>query len=483
VISGERLDTKVRGIHYDSRKIKPGDIFVCIKGFRTDGHYYINDAVERGAVAVVVERDVPIPCGVAWARLENTRRALAVLAANFYGHPSRELDLIGVTGTNGKTTTTHLIEAVLKAKGQKTGLIGTIWNKIGEEKVPGDRTTPESLDLQCLLRRMVSAGVNSAVMEVSSHGLALHRVALCEFDVAVFTNLTQDHLDFHASFEEYFSSKLLLFTGLGQNRTKNRTCYAVVNTDDPAGREIMTKVSVPVITYGLRKEADVVARDVQMSPRGTTFNLCFAGEKVPFTINLPGRFNVYNSLAAIAVGIKEGLSFPVIQQALAQVKKVPGRFEVIDLGQDFTVVVDYAHTPDGLKKVLETARLLTKGRLIVVFGCGGDRDQEKRPVMGRIAGSICDFTLLTSDNPRSEDPKKILAQIEAGIKEVTSAYLVIEDRYQAIRTALHYAQKGDFVVIAGKGHENYQILKDHIIPFDDCEVVREILAKEILPTK
>ncbi|KUK32492.1 MAG: UDP-N-acetylmuramoyl-L-alanyl-D-glutamate--2,6-diaminopimelate ligase [Thermoanaerobacterales bacterium 50_218] len=456
---------------------------MCIKGFRTDGHYYINDALQRGAVGVVVERDVPIPHGIAWARLENTRHALAVLAANFYGHPSRELALFGVTGTNGKTTTTHLIEAVLRAKGQKTGLIGTVWNKIGDEKVAGNRTTPESLDLQCLLRKMVSAGVKSAVMEVSSHGLALHRVALCEFDVAVFTNLTQDHLDFHASFEEYFASKLLLFTGLDQNRTKKRSCYAVVNADDPAGREIIRKVNVPVLTYGLRKGADVVAQDIQMSPTGTTFNLGFAGEKFPFAIALPGEFNVYNALAAIAVGIQEGLSLPALQKALAQVKRVPGRFEVIDLGQNFTVVVDYAHTPDGLKKVLETARALTKGKLIVVFGCGGDRDQEKRPIMGRIAGSICDFTFITSDNPRTEDPEKILAQIEAGIKGVTSAYSVVEDRYQAIRSALHCAQKGDFVVIAGKGHENYQILKDRTIPFDDRQVVREVLTKEILSNK
>ncbi|HHW41551.1 MAG TPA: UDP-N-acetylmuramoyl-L-alanyl-D-glutamate--2,6-diaminopimelate ligase [Syntrophomonadaceae bacterium] len=481
IVAASGLNTEITGIHYDSRQVKPGFIFVCIKGFRVDGHSFVKDALERGAVGVIGERKVTVPEGVAWVQVSDTRSALASISANFYGHPSRQLFLCGVTGTNGKTTTTHLIEAVLRAGGEKTGLIGTVWNKVGEQKRAVVHTTPESLELQALLREMADAGVGAVAMEVSSHGLVLQRVAQCEFDAAVFTNLTQDHLDFHKDMREYLEAKMLLFRGLGRNRTKRRPCYAVVNADDPSGPEIVENTSVPVITYGIREKSDLKAEDVKLSPRGISYILVYRGERLPFTLSLPGAFNVYNSLAAIGVGLQEGIPVQVIRDALREVKGVPGRFEVVDAGQDFTVIVDYAHTPDGLENVLRTARAVTGGRLITVFGCGGDRDPGKRPLMGKISGELSDYTVITSDNPRTEDPGRIIEQIVLGINQVGGAKFTVEpDRSEAIRIALHYARKGDLVIIAGKGHEDYQIIGDRKIPFDDRRVARNIIEKEIV---
>lgn len=480
LLDSRGLDFPVTGLHYDSRQVQPGNIFVCIQGYRTDGHQYIQDAASRGALGFVIEKNVMVPAGLSYARVENSRLALAEMAANFYGHPSRSLSLIGVTGTNGKTTTTHLIEAVLRARGETTGLIGTIWNKIGDKRLPVERTTPESLDLQSILREMAVAGVGSAAMEVSSHALYLDRVAACEFDVGVFTNLTQDHLDFHTNFERYLAAKMRLFEGLGKERTKQRPCYAVVNVDDPAGQEIRKKTAVPVITYGIREQANVKAQNIRLSAAGSSFNVIYDHESIPVTISLPGEFNVYNSLAAISVGLQEGVTVSVLQDALRKIKGVSGRFEPVNEGQNFTVVVDYAHTPDGLENVLHTARQITSGRLITVFGCGGDRDAGKRPLMGKISGESSDYSVLTSDNPRTEDPDKIIKQIEDGIREIGDVhYTIIQDRYEAIRHALHYAREGDFVVIAGKGHETYQNLGDKVIPFDDRQVAKEIITKEI----
>lgn len=480
VLAARGLHLPVAGIHYDSRRVQPGYIFVCIEGYRTDGHLYIEEAAARGAAGFVITKDTSLPPGVPYARVSNSRRALAVMGANYYGQPSRALTMIGVTGTNGKTTTSHLIEAVLLARGERTGLIGTIWNKIGDEKLPVVHTTPESLDLQRILRDMVSSGVGAVAMEVSSHALYLDRVVECEFDIGVFTNLTQDHLDFHGNLADYLAAKMRLFKGLGEKRTKKRPSYAVVNIDDPAGREIEQNTSVPVITYGIREKADVRAEDVRLAGHGSSFAVSCREGVIPFTIFLPGEFNVYNSLAAICVGLKEGVPVPVLQEALQKFKGVPGRFQRVDEGQDFTVIVDYAHTPDGLENVLKTARRIVSGRLITVFGCGGDRDAGKRPLMGRISGELSDYSVLTSDNPRTEDPESIVRMVEGGIKEVGNAsYTVIIDRYEAIRHALHYAREGDIVVIAGKGHENYQIIGDRVIPFDDHQVAREILQKEI----
>ncbi len=477
--AGAGLDVAVAGVHYDSRRLAPGFVFVCIQGFRTDGHLYIAEARERGAVGLVVEKEVAVPEGMAWALVEDSRRALAVLAANFYGHPARQLALFGVTGTNGKTTTAHLIARLLEAGGKKVGLLGTVWNRIGDRFLPVTHTTPESLDLQQLLRQMVDSSVEAAVMEVSSHGLALARVAECEFDVGVFTNLTRDHLDFHRTFEDYFRAKALLFEGLGKGRTKERPCYAVLNADDPAGRELQARVRVRAVTYGL-EGGEVRAEDVELAPRGSSFTVRAGGKRLRVFLPLPGIFNVYNCLAAVAVGLEEGLPGEVIEEALREAEGVPGRFEVVDAGQDFTVVVDYAHTPDGLAQVLRAARALTTGRLITVFGCGGDRDPGKRSLMGRVSGELSDVTVLTSDNPRSEDPLRIIAEIEEGIRDTGGEYLVEVDRYEAIRKALHLARGGDFVIIAGKGHESYQIFKDRVVPFSDRDVAREILEKEIV---
>ncbi len=316
-------------------------------------------------------------------------------------------------------------------------------------------------------------------MEVSSHGIYLKRVAACEFDVAVFTNLTQDHLDFHRNLSDYLAVKMQLFQGLGAGRSKTRPCYAVVNRDDPAGREIIGATKVPVVTYGIEEMADVRARDVCLSERGAGFTVTYRGQNIPFRISLPGRFNVYNSLAAISVGLSEGMEPVLIQSTLAGVAGVPGRFQVVDHGQPFTVVVDYAHTPDGLENVLRTARALTRGHLIAVFGCGGDRDTGKRPLMGKISGQLCDLSILTSDNPRSEEPRDIIAQIEAGIRDVPDVrYEVIPDRREAIGRALECAQPGDLVVIAGKGHETYQIIGDQVLDFDDYQVAYQLLSNE-----
>ena len=475
------LEQVVTGLHYDSRQIQPGNIFVCIQGYRTDGHLFIQDALSRGAVGLVVEKDINIQPQVSFARVSNSRLAMALMAANFFDHPSRKLTLIGVTGTNGKTTTTHLIDAVLAGKGEPTGIIGTITNKIGEQRLPVERTTPESLDLQSILAQMNRSKVKTVSMEASSHALYLQRVAACEFDVGVFTNLTQDHLDFHKDMDEYLAAKLLLFAGLGKERVKKRPCYAVVNNDDRAAERIIKCTHVPVITYGINEQADVRAKEVKLDSDGSSFTVSYKEVDFSVFIPLPGKFNVYNSLAAICVGLQEGVSVTMIQSILKKMKGVPGRFEPVDEGQRFGVVVDYAHTPDGLENVLKTARQISGGRLITVFGCGGDRDAGKRPIMGRIAGELSDYAVITSDNPRSEAPEKIERQIEEGIRELPHAcYTIITDRYQAIRHALLSAKEGDFVVIAGKGHETYQIVGDQVISFDDHQVAREIIIKEII---
>lgn len=480
VLAYAGLEQEVTGLHYDSRQIKRGNIFVCIQGYRTDGHLFIQDALSRGAAGLVIEKDMDIPPGLVFARVNSSRLVLALMAANYFDHPSRDLTLIGVTGTNGKTTTTHLIEAVLCGIGESTGIIGTIWNKIGEQKLPVARTTPESLDLQSILAKMKASMVKTVAMEVSSHALLLRRVAACEFDVAIFTNITQDHLDFHKNLVQYLATKMLLFEGLGRERTKKRPCYAVVNSDDGAVYQIKKCTTVPVITYGIHEQADVRAGQVRLAPEGSSFTVVHSEGEFPVSVSLPGEFNIYNSLAAISVGLQEGVPVPQIQHALQKMTGVPGRFELVDKGQGFTVVVDYAHTPDGLENVLKTARRIARGRLITVFGCGGNRDTGKRPLMGRISGEISDYTVITSDNPRLEEPQEIEQQIEEGIRMIKDArYTIITDRYQAIRHALHYAKNGDYVVIAGKGHETSQIIGDQALPFDDRQIAREILTKEI----
>jgi len=475
---GGDKNAPVRGICYDSRRAEPGRLFVAIKGFQTDGHLYIDQAVNNGATAVIMQKKAKVPPGVSWARVRDSRLALARLANAFYGYPSREMTVIGVTGTNGKTTTTHLIAEIFKVAGKKCGLISTVYNRIGDKLLPVSHTTPESLDLQRLLREMSDEGMECVVMEVSSHALFLHRVEGCEFDAGVFTNITQDHLDFHRDMQDYLQAKSKLFISLGSPGHKQRKRYAVINADDAAAGHIARASGAEVITYGVKKPADVRASEIEVQPEGVSFRVRWDGNSYFLQLKLTGLFNVYNALAAFAVGVAESFAPEKIGAALARVEGVPGRFQKVDRGQNFTVIVDYAHTPDGLENVLKTARQITKKRLISVFGCGGDRDRQKRPLMGEIGVRCSDLAVLTSDNPRSEDPEKIIADIEKGALKVESGnYIVILERKEAIEHAIKQAGAGDVVVIAGKGHETYQIIGQRRLPFDDSKVAAQALEK------
>ncbi|KAF1084866.1 UDP-N-acetylmuramoyl-L-alanyl-D-glutamate--L-lysine ligase [Sporotomaculum syntrophicum] len=461
---------QVRGIAYDSRQVERDFLFIAIKGFKTDGHLFVPDAVERGACAVILQEAVPVPEGISWALVVNTRKAMAQMSARFYDYPARKMKMVGVTGTNGKTTTANLINAIYRKHRMKTGLIGTIHNCIGERILPVDHTTPESADLQQLLAEMAAEQVQAVVMEVSSHALVLNRVEECFFDTAVFTNLTQDHLDFHGNMQQYREAKSLLFAGLEQNDYNPGRKWAVVNVDDPAAEQIMAACHVPVMRYGLKQDADIKARDVRVTARGVAFQAVTTVGKIDLQLHLTGMFNVYNALAAVAVGVADNIPLSTIKNALEQVTGVPGRFELVDRGQPFAVVVDYAHTPDGLENVLTTARDITTGRLITVFGCGGDRDRAKRPMMGEIAARMSDMAVVTSDNPRSEEPLNIIEDILAGVRRVKNAlFTVVPDRREAIRQAICSAAPGDVVLIAGKGHEDYQIIGSRRLHFDDRE--------------
>lgn len=477
--AGGQLNTVLTGITYDSRKVQPGFLFVAVRGFKHDGAGFIEQALEKGAVAVVTETPAVMPSSVAWARVPDSRQALALMAEHFYENPSGRIKMIGVTGTNGKTTTTNLIAAVLDAAGHKTGLIGTIHNRIADMILDVSHTTPESADLQELLHEMILQKVNDCVMEVSSHALALHRVDGCEFDVAVFTNLTQDHLDFHNDMQSYLEAKQILFRKLSIPGVKRGKC-AVVNADDAYAGSIIKATGVEVYTYGIKQEADVQADNVQIGARGVSFTVTGKWGRCPLELRITGLFNVYNTLAAFTACAAIGIPVEVIKKALESMQGVPGRFELVDADQNFAVIVDYAHTPDGLENVLKTAREITTEKLITVFGCGGDRDRTKRPLMGRIAAKYSDYVLVTSDNPRTEAPLDIIKDIEKGLEPVVKkeGYTVEADRRRAIRLAVGIAKKGDVVVIAGKGHEDYQIIGTKKYPFDDRNEAR-IAIKEL----
>jgi UDP-N-acetylmuramoyl-L-alanyl-D-glutamate--2,6-diaminopimelate ligase len=474
------LHCPVTGVTDDSRSVKPGHLFVAVKGERVDGHKFLAQAVSAGASAVIVEG--PAASGVVpTVRVRDSRRALGIVASRFHRDPSSALTMIGVTGTNGKTTTTYLCKALLEHAGRRVGLIGTVAYQVGNETIPAAHTTPGAVELQSLLRHMLDAGMDTVVMEASSHALALDRVVGCEFDTGVFTNLTQDHLDFHRDMDEYFRAKLRLFTGLSSGGAKHRPKRAVLNADDPRSRDIAAATKAPVWTYGIRAESDVRALDVRLSLAGTTFTALTPAGRFPVESRLVGEHNVSNVLAAIGVALQEGLAPEQIRAGVASVANVPGRFERVEAGQDFTVVVDYAHTDDALIRLLTAAQTLKTGRIITVFGCGGDRDRGKRPKMGRAAARLSDLVILTSDNPRTEDPQAILKEVEVGVREVLgpedARYEVIADRAQAIETAVREARTGDTVVIAGKGHEDYQIIGTTKFPFDDRVVARDAIRK------
>ncbi|MDE3039466.1 MAG: UDP-N-acetylmuramoyl-L-alanyl-D-glutamate--2,6-diaminopimelate ligase [Nitrospirota bacterium] len=469
----------VQAITDDSRAVTVGSLFVAVKGERVDGHGFVEQAIKAGAVAVIAQAPVasgPLP----FVLVVDSRKALGLLGSRFYGDPSARLKMIGVTGTNGKTTTTYLCKALLEGIGRRVGLIGTVGYQIGQEIFPASHTTPGALDLQTLLAKMVESGLTAAVMEVSSHALALDRTSGCEYDVAVFTNLTQDHLDFHHTMDEYFEAKLRLFTGLAGGQKAGKR--AIVNVDDPCGAAILAACPVPVWSYAIQSQADLKAEGVRLSLAGTTFTAATPAGSFTVESRLVGEHNVYNLLGAIGVALHDGATIDQIREATAHITNVPGRFERVFSGQDFTVVVDYAHTEDALVRLLTAAQALKTDRIITVFGCGGDRDRGKRPKMGRAAVEYSDVVVLTSDNPRTEDPMAILREVEVGVRDALERrshvqYRLVPDRREAIAAAIREARRGDMVLIAGKGHEDYQIIGTKKFHFDDREVAREAIQQ------
>jgi UDP-N-acetylmuramoyl-L-alanyl-D-glutamate--2,6-diaminopimelate ligase len=473
VKTGADLAAEISSLAYSSRAVKPGTLFFAIHGEKADGHDYVPDALKRGAAAVVSERDAPPDLGARWIQVPAIRRALADSARAFFRHPEGRLKIVGITGTNGKTTTSYLVESVLGAAGVRTGTFGTIEHRIAGRAIEATNTTPESLDLISYFAELVQAGGTAAVMEVSSHALAQERVWGFHFASAVFTNLTLDHLDYHHDFEGYFRAKRRLFEGLGAGAPD----WAVINSDDSWGARLLELPYPHRLTYGLNAGAQVTPRRVEPGMKSTEAIVSTPDGDVKIASPLVGRANLYNILAAVATGVAMGIASGKIEEGIARLQAVPGRLERIDEGQPFLVVVDYAHTDDALKNVLKTAREITRNRLIVLFGCGGERDRTKRPRMGEAAGTLADFVVLTSDNPRGEDPLLILADALVGLQRTGKPYIAEVDRGIAVRKALEEAREGDVVVLAGKGHETYQVLKDGKIDFDDREVARKVLEE------
>jgi UDP-N-acetylmuramoyl-L-alanyl-D-glutamate--2,6-diaminopimelate ligase len=468
-------DQEIQEIAYDSRKARPGTLFVAIRGEKTDGNNFISDAVSRGAVAIASEQASPpsVPAEFPWIQVPDARKALAVIAANYYGRPAEVLKLIGVTGTNGKTTTAYLVDSILRAAGCEVGLLGTIGHRLVRQARPAVNTTPESLDLQSFLADVVGAGGTHAVLEASSHALAMDRLWGCPFAIAIFTNLTRDHLDYHETFEEYFAAKRRLFEGTGAAAP----AVGVINRDDAYGKQL-AGLAARTLTYGLEPGADVTTRKPALSSSGIECAAETPIGKIEIHSRLVGRINIYNILAAVGAGVSLDLPREVIATGIAQLSSVPGRFERVDAGQPFLVVVDYAHTDDALRNLLSTAKELNPtGRIITLFGCGGDRDRTKRPLMGEAAGRWSDIVVLTSDNPRSEDPLLIINDAIVGVQRVNAKCLVEPDRERAIEMAFDQARPGDIVLLAGKGHETTQVMRDRTIDFDDREVARGILSR------
>lgn len=470
------LDTEITGIVYDSRRIEPGNIFIAYKGTKDHGKNYIAQAKEKGAIAVATEEklvaDLPL------ILVSDVRLAGARLAVNFYQDPSNDFFLIGVTGTNGKTTITYFLESIFASAGQKPGVIGTINYRLGKDVFSLGLTTPEAIDLQRIFSWMKTEGAKSVIMEVSSHALAQSRVSGCHFDLAIFTNLTPEHLDFHETMDNYFLAKTKLFTGMENGSKRKSSKFAIINFDCPWGRKLAKMVKVPVVTYGIKEKSDFQASEIKLEEKGISFRLRTHKDELPVYLSFLGRHNILNALAAIAAASAAGIGLETIIKGLEEVKSIPGRLESINQGQPFNVTIDYAHTPDALENVLLTLCEICTGRIITVFGCGGDRDNAKRPLMGEVASRLSHFVLITTDNPRSEDPGNIARDIEKGIKSRgRDNYRIILDRREAIAEALSGAREGDLVLIAGKGHENYQIFVDRTVPFSDREVVIKLLEE------
>src|SRR5579871_119365 len=473
VLTHVHAEILIRNVACDSRKVHPQGLFFALQGAKEDGSKFARDAVSRGAVAVVSEAAPParLPESVAWIRVPAARKALAVVAANFYGHPANSLQLAAVTGTNGKTTTTSLIDSIVRASGAKTGLFGTIAYHTPLGDYPAPNTTPESIDLQGFFAEIRDAGGKYAVLEASSHSLMMDRLWGCHFQAAVFTNLTHEHMDFHKTFEEYFAAKRRLFEGTGAGPAE----VAVLNADDEYGPRLhgVAKASV---TYGIENAADIHTKKFQLNFSGLSFTAHTPNGKLQVSSSLVGRINVYNILAAIGAAQALGLSNDTIESGIRNLASVSGRFQQVALGQPFLVIVDYAHTDDALENLIKTARELnSKGRVITLFGCGGGKDRTKRPVMGEVAGRLSDLTILTNDNPRQEDPLKIISDVVVGLQKTNGKYLIEPDREKAISMAIDDAREGDIVPLAGKGHENYQTLADANLPWDDRDQARRAL--------
>lgn len=471
-------ETDFQGIEIDSRRVKQGDLFICLSGQRYDGHDFAAMAVEQGAVALVVERRLPL--AVPMLVVADSRHALAVIANHYYDYPSHELQLIGVTGTNGKTTTTFVLEQVLRDHGYETGLMGTIQMKIGSHTYEVLNTTQGALELQRHLRQMKDAGAQYCIMEVSSHALPMGRVKGCRFRTVIFTNLSQDHLDYHKTMEQYAAAKGLLFSRMGNvfYAARQHHQYAVLNADDDMAQRYAELTAAQVVTYGIEREAHVRAERIALNARGTSFHVKTFRGALDLQLQLVGKFSVYNVLAALTAALLEGVPLVHIKQSVERLQGIAGRFEVIDAGQSFATIVDYAHTPDSLKNVLQTIREFATGSVICVFGCGGDRDRTKRPQMGQIAAQLCDRLIITSDNARSEDPWSILLDIEHGIKLAgmpKEKYDLIVDRQKAIEFAIEKAQPNDVILIAGKGHETYQEIQGVKYDFDDRVVAKNAI--------
>ncbi|NMA03587.1 MAG: UDP-N-acetylmuramoyl-L-alanyl-D-glutamate--2,6-diaminopimelate ligase [Clostridiales bacterium] len=467
-------DIEIKDIQHYSPFVTEGSLFICIEGFKTDGQFYIKEAIDRGAVAIISEKETIADEGTV-IRVEDARGTMASIANYFYNEPTKKLQLVGITGTNGKTSVTYMVKNIFEFCGRKIGLIGTISNWIGDAEVEAIRTTPESLDLQKMFSQMLQQSLDTCVMEVSSHALKLKRVDDCIYRIGLFTNLSPEHLDFHINMEDYREAKKKLFY--------KTILYNIINIDDAHGKIIAEQIKdleTPLLTFGIKEKADIYATNIDMSLKGVRFNINILGDIIHVDVKIPGMFTVYNVMAAAIICYCLGISTDKIGKALNSMESIPGRFEVVKEIEDFIVIIDYAHTPDALENVLKSARMFAKNRIITVFGCGGDRDRTKRAIMGEISGRLSDYTIITSDNPRTEEPLSIMEMIEEGVTRVTNKYSMIEDRKIAIQHAIKMAINNDIIIIAGKGHEATQTIGNRILPFDDYKIVLQVAEEERL---
>lgn len=471
------LNLDIKGIYHDSRKIKRDFLFICIKGFTFNGHCFIEEAINKGATALVVEQEINPRPGITIIKVADSRKALAILANQFYGFPSRKIKLIGVTGTNGKTTVTYMLRAILQEAGYKTGLLSTAQNIIGDNTSNSHMTTMESVDLQKTLKEMVEQKNEYAVMEVSSHALQLSRIEGCDFDVAIFTNISKEHFEIHRNFTNYLEAKKILFLNLNKSKKETSKKFAVINIDEEHSKVFVDCSKVNLITYGIREKAEVRATNIEISLKNSSFIAETPIGRIRISLNFSGRYNIYNALASIATAISQGVPLNTISQALTKFYGAPGRHKLLDFGQNYTIIVDFAHNYHGLGNILQNLRAFTRHHIITIFGHGGEKYNKIRVTIGEVIGTYSDYVIITADNPKSEDPLKIAKEIEEGVKKTDKDYIIIADRVEAIKHALKKAKEGDIVLIAGKGPENEQIYHNRVIHHNDEEVVKKILME------